>query len=92
MATSTTDLRRKRRDARDGPARLAKRRGFWTVGDSEEDPALMRVRMLGAWSARTLFLIEVVYIAVFAAGFASIGSLRIRCPILTSPSVRSSSW
>jgi hypothetical protein len=80
MATSTTDLRRKRRDARDGPARLAKRRGFWTVGDSEEDPALMRVRMLGAWSARTLFLIEVVYIAVFAAGFASIGSLRDPLP------------
>jgi hypothetical protein len=39
--------------------------------------------MLGAWSARTLVLIEVVYIAVFAAGFASTGNLRDPLPVLT---------
>jgi hypothetical protein len=74
MITGTTDLKRERREARDGPARAAKRRGFWTVADDEEDPAIRQVRMLGAWSARTIFLIEVVYVAVFAAGFASIGN------------------
>jgi hypothetical protein len=30
------------------------------------------MRMLGAWSARAIFLIEVAYVAVFVAGFASI--------------------
>jgi hypothetical protein len=80
MVTGTTDLKRGRRGARDGPAHVAKRHGFWTVVDSEEDPALKRVRMLGAWSARTLFLIEVVYIAVFAAGFASLGNLSDPLP------------
>jgi hypothetical protein len=80
MVTGTTDLKRERREARDSPAKVAKRRGFWTVADGEEDPAIRRVRMLGAWSARTLFLIEVVYIAVFAAGFASIGNLSDPLP------------
>ena len=80
MVTGTTGLRRERREARDGPARVARRRGFWTVADGEEDPAIRHVRMLGAWSARTLFLIEVVYIAVFAAGFASIGNLSDPLP------------
>ena len=75
MVTGTTDLKRERREARDGPAQVAKRRGFWTVVDDEEDPALKRVRMLGFWSARAIFLIEVVYVAVFVAGFASIGNL-----------------
>ena len=74
MVTGTTDLKRERREAKDGPAQVAKRRDFWPVVDGEEDPAIRHVRMLGAWSARTLFLIEVVYIAVFVAGFASIGN------------------
>ena len=39
-----------------------------------EDSAIQRMRMLGAWSARAIFLIEIVYIAVFVAGFASIGN------------------
>ena len=37
-----------------------------------EDSAIQRVRMLGFWSARTILLIEVIYVAVFIAGFASI--------------------
>ena len=72
MVTGTTDLKRERREARDGPAQVPKRRGLWTVVDGEDDPPNKHVRMLGAWSARTLFVIEVVYVAVFAAGFASI--------------------
>jgi hypothetical protein len=80
MVTGTTDLKRERSEARDGRAQVAKRPGFWTVADDEEDPALRHVRMLGAWSARTLFLIEVVYLAVFAAGFTSIGNLSNPLP------------
>jgi hypothetical protein len=37
-----------------------------------EDSAIQRMRMLGAWSARAIFLTEVAYVAVFVAGFASI--------------------
>ena len=74
MATGTTDLKRERREARDRPGQVAKRRGFWTVAEGEEDPATKHARMLGAWSARTILLIEVVYVAVFVAGFASIGN------------------
>ena len=80
MVTGTTDLNRGRREARDGSAQVAKRRGFWPFVDGEVDPAIRHVRMLGAWSARTIFLIEVVYIAVFAAGFASIGNLSDPLP------------
>lgn len=72
MVTGTTDLRREHREPMDGRARVVKRRGFWPVLDGKEDPAITHMRMLGAWSARTLFLIEVVYVAVFIAGFASI--------------------
>jgi hypothetical protein len=74
MVTGTTDLKRERREVRDGAAQVAKRRRFWTVVDGDEDPAIKHARILGAWSARTLFLIEVVYVAVFVAGFASIGN------------------
>jgi hypothetical protein len=74
MVTGTTDLKRERREARDGPGQVAKRRGFWTVAEGEEDPAIRHARILGAWSARTIVLIEVVYVAVFVAGFASIGN------------------
>ena len=80
MVTSTTDLKRERREARDRRAQGANGRGFWPVVDGEADSGLRRVRVLGAWSARTLFLIEVVYIAVFAAGFASIGNLSDPLP------------
>jgi hypothetical protein len=74
MVTGATDLKRERGEARGGPAQVAVRRGFWTVADDEEDPAIKHMRMLGAWSARTIFLIEVVYVVVFVAGFASIGN------------------
>jgi hypothetical protein len=74
MVTGTNYLKRERREARNGRAQVAKRRGFWTVADGEEDPAIRHARMLGAWSARTIFLIEVVYVVVFVVGFASIGN------------------
>jgi hypothetical protein len=74
MVTGTTDLKRARSEARDGRVQVAKRRGFWPVVDGEEDPTIKHMHMLGAWSARTLLLIEVVYVAVFVAGFASIGN------------------
>jgi hypothetical protein len=80
MVTGTSELKRVRREATDGPAEVAGRRGFWPVVDGEEDPAIRHVRMLGFWSARTLFLIEVVYVAVFVAGFASIGNLSDPLP------------
>ena len=40
--------------------------------DGGEELAIKHMRMLGAWSARAIFFIEVVYVAVFVAGFASI--------------------
>ncbi len=74
MVTGTTDLKRARSEARDGRVQVAKRRGFWPVVDGEEDPAIKRMRMLGFWSARAILVIELVYVAVFVAGFASIGN------------------
>jgi hypothetical protein len=53
--------------AADGSALVAQGKNH-----GEEDPALKRMRMLGAWSARAIFFIEVAYVAVFVAGFASI--------------------
>ena len=72
VRTAAADVKRERREATDGPAQVAKRRGSWPVVDGDEDPAIKHTRMLGAWSARTIFLMEVVYVAVFVAGFASI--------------------
>jgi hypothetical protein len=72
MVTGTIDLKRERREARDGPAQGAHGRGFSPVADGEEDSAIKHMRMLGVWSARTIFLIEVAYVAVFVVGFASI--------------------
>jgi hypothetical protein len=74
MVTGTTDLKRERSEGRDGRVQVAKRRGFWPVVDGEEDPAIKRMRMLGFWSARGILVIELVYVAVFVAGFASIGN------------------
>ena len=53
-------------------AQVAQRHGFSPAVDGEDDPAIKRIRTLGSWSARTIFLIEVAYVAVFVAGFASI--------------------
>ena len=74
MVTGTTNLKRERSEAGDGRVQVAKRRGFWPVVDGEEDPAIKRMRMLGFWSARAILVIELVYVAVFVAGFASIGN------------------
>jgi hypothetical protein len=41
---------------------------------TETDRSEDRVRLLGLWSARTIFVLEVAYVAVFVAGFASIGN------------------
>jgi hypothetical protein len=38
------------------------------------------MRTLGAWSARAIFFIEVAYVAVFVAGFASIGNTSAPLP------------
>ena len=61
------------RPARDGPAQLEQGNGLSPVDDGEEDSAIKHVRTLGAWSARAIFFTEVAYVAVFIAGFASIG-------------------
>jgi hypothetical protein len=70
--TGRIDLTRERKEARDRPAQAAQRRDFSPVADGGDDPPNKHVRMLGAWSALTLFLIEVAYVAVFVVGFASI--------------------
>ena len=68
------------RPARDGPAQVEQGNGFSPVDDGEEDSAIKHVRTLGAWSARAIFFIEVVYVAVFVAGFASIGNTSAPLP------------
>jgi hypothetical protein len=35
---------------------------------SSEDSAIQRMRMLGAWSARAIFLIDVAYVAAVLQG------------------------
>jgi hypothetical protein len=80
MVAGTTDLTRERTEAKDGPLQVAKRRGFWPVVDGEEDPGIRHARMLGIWSARSIFLIEVAYVAVFVAGFASIRNTSAPLP------------
>jgi len=80
MVTGTTDLRRERREARNGPAQAAQRREFSPVVDGGDDPPNKHVRMLGAWSALTLFLIDVAYVAVFVVGFASIRNTSAPLP------------
>jgi hypothetical protein len=69
MATRTIDWRRGPREA---TARIAQRDSSSSVGGGEADRARQGVRLLGFWSARTIVLIEVIYVAVFIAGFASI--------------------
>ena len=89
MVTGTIDLKRERREARDGPAQGAHGRGFSPLADGEEDSAIKHMRMLGVWSARTIFLIEIADVVVFVIGFASLGNTSDRCPTRTSPSRRS---
>ena len=68
------------RPATDGPAQVEQGNGFSPVNDGEEDSAIRHMRTLGAWSARAIVLIEVVYVAVFVAGFVSIGSASAPLP------------
>jgi hypothetical protein len=39
-----------------------------------------RIRVLGSWAARTIVVLEIAYIAVFVAGFASIGNMSAPLP------------
>ncbi len=55
-----------------GSAHVAQGKDSSPFDDSGEELAIKHMRMLGAWSARAIFFIEVVYVAVFVAGFASI--------------------
>ena len=41
---------------------------------------LTRIRVLGSWAARTIIVLEIAYVAVFVAGFASIGNTSAPLP------------
>jgi hypothetical protein len=73
MATSQVDLGRELGEVWDAQAYKAEKRVFAPAVDDYEDSGRVRVRLLGFWSARAIFLIEVAYLAVFIAGFVSIG-------------------
>lgn len=53
-------------------SQVAQPRALSPDAQGEQDGAASRVRFLGAWSARACLLIEVGYVAVFVAGFASV--------------------
>jgi hypothetical protein len=74
VATSQIDLiGRVLREARGVPAHLGSPpQGFSSGVDRAEDSTIQHMRILGAWSARAIILIEVAYVAVFIAGFAAI--------------------
>lgn len=55
-----------------GSAQVAQGKDSSPFDDGGEELAIKHMRMLGAWSARAIFFIEVAYVAVFVAGFASI--------------------
>ena len=55
-----------------GSTEVAQGKDSSAFHDGGEELAVEHMRMLGARSARAIFLIEVVYVAVFVAGFASI--------------------
>jgi hypothetical protein len=70
-----TIIRRERGEATDGgPATVSLGRGYSPVAGGEEDSPLATLRMLGFWSARSIFVLEVAYVAVFVVGFASISN------------------
>jgi hypothetical protein len=43
-------------------------------GPAEPESSDSRIRLIGMWSARAIVVLEIVYIAVFVAGFASLGN------------------
>jgi hypothetical protein len=51
-----------------------------TVQSSASSPSSSRIRDVGMWSARALVLLELCYIAVFLAGFASVGNASAPLP------------
>ena len=55
-----------------------RRRPVAPVTDSER--AHDQLRLIGMWSARAIVVLEVVYIAVFMAGFASLGNTKDPLP------------
>lgn len=73
MATRIADLGHERSEVRGDSAYSPRERVLPPVVEGNEDSAVRRVRLLGFWSARAIFLIEVAYVAVFIVGFASIG-------------------
>ena len=60
--------------------------------DGKEVLAIEGMRMLGFWSARAIFLMEFLYVAVFIAGFASIRNTSNRLAATKKPAVSSGFW
>ena len=71
MITGKLDLTRGLRAPQDGTREVAQQSAV-SPAEGGEDLAVSRVRLLGVWSARACFLIELGYVVVFIAGFASI--------------------
>jgi hypothetical protein len=66
-----TDRHRAPLDPVDGVDRLS---------DDGQDRAGDHIRTIGAWSARAMFILDVVYIIVFIVGFASLGNTSAPLP------------
>ena len=66
--------------ARGGPPPREQPNGFETVDADGEDSSTNRMRTIGGWSARAIFVIEVVYVVVFVVGFASLGNFSDPLP------------
>ena len=62
------------RPARDGPAQVEQGNGFSPAGDGEEDPAIERCARLVPGQRERSSSSKLLYVAVFVAGFASIGN------------------
>ena len=56
------------------PVRCERSGGFGTLDAGDEGSNASRVRSIGAWSARAIFVLEIVYVVVFVVGFASVGN------------------
>jgi hypothetical protein len=80
MVTGKIDLIRGLRADRDGSVEVEQRHAVSPAAECEGDVAASRVRLLGAWSARAIFLIEGGYVAVFIAGFTSIRNTSAPLP------------
>jgi len=48
--------------------------GFEALDAKGEALSARRIRTIGVWSARTIVVLEIVYVAVFVVGFASLGN------------------